>query len=186
MDAFIEKDQAPATNHSCFQAEVQCHHQQTNRQAYHPRCHHRPSNDNNINNHHKPARSCHCYRCQKSRGEPALHPAISIPLAIATGGLSCAAMGIYRGYAGHRTLKRSRNVSLEEAPRHNIDITHEQEVGFHSVSSRAGSSEMESPSSTGGMGGHDAGLGADVPDAAPPKYSEVEEDNVVRDVAEKM
>ena len=49
--------------------------------------------------------NCQCYKCQKHRGEPTLHPLVGLSLGIATGGLSCAAMGIYRGVAMHKARK---------------------------------------------------------------------------------
>ena len=51
---------------------------------------------------------CQCYRCQKGRGEPVLHPLIGLPLGIATGGLSCAAIGIYRSIAIQHAAKKLR------------------------------------------------------------------------------
>ncbi|KIX99452.1 uncharacterized protein Z520_05028 [Fonsecaea multimorphosa CBS 102226] len=204
MDAsYDEKDQAPVTgpidqvnpsavatgcSGTCARRHHHGHHQngsrcqQPNRRACNSRCH------------RQSPRPCQCYQCQKSRGEPTLHPAIRIPLAIATGGLSCTAMVIYRGYAGHRALKRSMNAGLGGAGQEELAVgdtgaDREKEAGLYSVSSKGTKFGLENPEDTGSRVDDDAvsGIDASLPaDAAPPTYSEVEGDKVASEMAEKM
>ncbi|KAJ9617217.1 hypothetical protein H2200_000938 [Cladophialophora chaetospira] len=63
------------------------------------------------------------FRCQKSRNEPTLHPLVGLPLAIATGGLSCAAMGIYRGVTLSRRAKKAQNLGLNQNQMGGLDMS---------------------------------------------------------------
>ena len=56
---------------------------------------------------------CQCYRCQKQRGEPVMHPLVATPLGIATAGLSGAAFGIYRGITMSMRARKARKAAAE-------------------------------------------------------------------------
>ncbi|KIW79521.1 hypothetical protein Z517_06133 [Fonsecaea pedrosoi CBS 271.37] len=142
---------------------------------------HGHSHNHNHHQHHQHSQGpCQCYRCQKSRSQPTLHPAIGIPLAIATGGLSCAAIGIYRGYIGYR----------DRAARETIrDIVPEQggcgpeQAAAIAVRDVADVEHDAGPRAAVSSGMPDASLAMEPP---PPRYTEIDNGQMTSDATQKM
>jgi hypothetical protein len=86
---------------------------------------------------------CQCYRCQRARKEPYMHPLVGTAAGICTAGLSSAAFGIYRGVTMSRRAKKARKDSLQN--RGDLTPLQQQMSGTSSTSSASRIPELPNP-----------------------------------------
>ncbi len=134
-----------------------------------------------------------------------LHPAVGLPLGIVTGGLSCAAMGIYRGVTMQRRARKARKAEAQaqaqpsemgqvvdasppfEKSRSGMDYVVPSPVSAMSSTSKyLDVSELEDSSTLSGKSFAVSEIEGSPVEPAPPRYTEIEGTQVVRRGSNKM